>query len=50
MSWLGMALVVIGVYFALKVVGFVLKLAMWALAMFGDYWFFGPYLGLPPLF
>jgi len=50
MSWLGIILVVVGVYFALKVVGFVLKLAMWGLVLFGAYWFLAPYLGLPKLF
>ena len=50
MSWLGIVLVVIGVYLALKVAGFVLKLVLWGLVLFGAYWFFAPYLGLPPLF
>ena len=45
-----MALVVIGIYLAIKVVGFVLKLAMRALALFGAYWVLAPHLGLPPLF
>ncbi len=31
MNWLGIALVVLGLYFAFKVAGFVLRLAMWAL-------------------
>lgn len=49
MNWLGIVLVVVGVWLALKVVGFVMKLAMWALVLFGAYWFLAPYLGLPPL-
>lgn len=50
MSWLGIVLVVVGLYFALKVAGFALKLAMWALVLFGAYWFLAPYLGLPSIF
>jgi hypothetical protein len=47
MSWLGIILVVVGIYFAIKVAGFVLKLALWALVLFGAYWFLAPYLGFP---
>lgn len=47
MSLFGLVLVVIGVYFAFKVAGFVLKLAMWALVLIGLYWLLGPHLGLP---
>lgn len=49
MSWLGIVLVVVGIYFAMKVAGFVFKLALWALVLFGAYWFLAPYLGLPPI-
>jgi hypothetical protein len=47
MSWLGIVLVVIGLVLALKMAGFVMKLAMWALVLFGLYWFLAPRLGLP---
>jgi hypothetical protein len=47
MSWLGIVLVVVGIYFALKVAGLAMKLLMWALVLFGAYWFLAPYLGLP---
>jgi hypothetical protein len=47
MSWLGIILVVIGLFLALKVAGFVMKLAMWALVLFGLYWFLAPRFGLP---
>ena len=50
MSWLGIVLVVVGIYLALKVTGFAVKLLMWALVLFGAYWFLAPYLGLPALF
>jgi len=50
MSWLGIVLVVVGIYLALKVTGFAVKLLMWALVLFGAYWLLAPYLGLPALF
>ena len=50
MSWLGIVLVIIGLYFAFKVAGFFLKLAMWALVILGIYWLVGPHLGWPQLF
>ncbi|HVE53209.1 MAG TPA: hypothetical protein VNB23_07465 [Ramlibacter sp.] len=50
MSWMGIVLVAVGLFFALKAVGFAMKLAMWALVLFGAYWFAAPYLGLPKLF
>lgn len=50
MSWLGIAMVVVGIYLALKVTRFAVKLLMWALVLFGAYWFLAPYLGLPALF
>jgi hypothetical protein len=43
-------LVVLGLYLAFKVAGFFLKLLMWALVIFGIYWFAARYLGLPQLF
>lgn len=43
-------MVVVGLYLALKVAGFAMKLLMWALVLFGAYWFLAPYLGLPALF
>ena len=50
MSWIGIVIVVIGVYLALKVAGFALKLLMWALVLLGLYWFLAPMLGRPALF
>lgn len=47
MSWIAIVLVVLGVWLALKVAGMLLKLALWALAVIGVYWFIAPYLGLP---
>ena len=50
MSWVGIVLIVVGIYLAIKVAGFVLKLAMWGLVLFGVYWLLAPHLGLPSLF
>lgn len=50
MSWVGIVLVVVGLYLALKVAGFAMKLLMWALVLFGAYWFLAPHLGWPAPF
>ena len=47
MNWVGIVLVVIGLYLALKVAGFAMKLALWALVLVGAYWLLAPHLGLP---
>ena len=47
MSWLGIVLVVIALYFALKVAGAMAKLVLWALVLLGAYWVLAPLLGLP---
>lgn len=49
MSWLGLLAVVIGLYLAFKVAGFVLKLALWVLIVVAGYWFLAPFFGWPPL-
>lgn len=50
MSWIGIVIVVVGLYLALKVAGFAMKLLMWGLVLFGLYWVLAPILGLPTLF
>ena len=45
MSWLGIALVVIGVFIAIKVVGVVVRIGMLLLIVAGLYLAFGPMLG-----
>lgn len=49
MSWLGLVAIVVGLYLAFKVAGFVLKLAMWLLVAIAGYWFLAPFLGWPSL-
>lgn len=50
MSWLGILIAIIAAWLAIKVIAWVLKLALWGVALFGLYWFAAPYLGLPPPF
>ena len=45
MSWLGIALVVIGIFIAIKVVGVVVRIGMLLLIVAGLYLVFGPMLG-----
>lgn len=47
MSWLGILLAIVAAWLAIKVLGFLLKLALWAVVLFGIYWFVAPELGLP---
>lgn len=49
-SWLGIVVVLVALYLAIKVAGAVLKLVMWGLVLLGLYWFLAPYMGLPPPF
>lgn len=46
-SWLGLVMVVVGIYLAIKVAGFALKLVLWLVVIAGAYWLLAPYLGLP---
>lgn len=47
MSWLGIVVAIVCIWLALKVIGFAMKLALWAVALAALYWFAAPYLGLP---
>jgi hypothetical protein len=47
MSWVALVLIVVGVWLAIKVVGALLKLAFWGVALAGIYWLLAPHLGLP---
>src|SRR5690606_31842652 len=47
MSWLGLVLLVLGAYLAYKLVGALLKVLMFVLALVGAYWFLAPHLGWP---
>ena len=47
MSWVAIVLLVVGVYLAIKVAGFALKLLLWAVVIGIAYWLLAPMLGLP---
>ena len=47
MSWLGLLLLAVSLYLAFKLVGALLKIAMFVLALVGAYWFLAPYMGWP---
>ena len=47
MSWLGLVLLLLGAYLAYKLVGALLKILMFVLALVGAYWFLAPHLGWP---
>ena len=47
MSWLGLVLLVLGAYLAYKLVGALLKIAMFVLALVGAYWFIAPHMDWP---
>jgi len=47
MSWLGLVLLVLGAYLAYRLVGVLLKLLMFVLALVGAYWFLAPQMEWP---
>lgn len=50
MNWVGIVVVIVCIWLALKVTGVFFKLALWALVLFGAWWFLAPMLGLPKPF
>ena len=49
MSWLGIIVIIVGLYLAFKVVGMALKVALWVLLVVAGYWLLAPFFGWPPL-
>ena len=47
MSWIGILVLVVAIYAAIKVVGALLKIALWVGILLFAWWFFGPQLGIP---
>ncbi|QDH70251.1 DUF4175 domain-containing protein [Marilutibacter alkalisoli] len=47
MSWLGIVLIVLGIWLAFKVTGCLLKVLVWGLVLLCAYWLLAPLLGLP---
>lgn len=48
-NWIGLVLVVLGLYLAFKLIGALFKLLMWLVVLLGAYWFLAPVLGWPTL-
>lgn len=42
MSWLALVAIVVGIYLAIKVAGFALKLVLWVVVLAGAYWLLAP--------
>ncbi len=49
MSWLGLVVVVVGIYLAFKVAGTMFQLVLWSVVLLAGYWFSAPVLGWPTL-
>ena len=47
MSWVGLVVLAVGAYLAWKLVGALLKILMFVLALVGLYWFLAPLMGWP---
>jgi len=47
MSWIGIVVLVVAVYAALKVVGALFKIALWVAILLFAWWYFGPMIGVP---
>ncbi len=47
MSWIGIVVLVVAVYAALKVAGALFKTALWIGILLFAWWYFGPKIGVP---
>lgn len=47
MSWIALLVVIVAAWLALKAVGLVVRLLLWAVVLAAAYWFVAPLLGLP---
>lgn len=47
MNWLGLVLMVLAGWAALKVVGMLFKLVLWVVVIGAAYWFLAPHMGWP---
>lgn len=50
MSWLAIVVAVVAIWLAIKMVGALMKMLFWAIALAALYWLAAPYLGLPEIF
>ena len=46
MSWIGIVVLVVAIYAAIKVVGALFKVALWIAIIGFAWWYFGPKLGI----
>ncbi|MBB1471766.1 MULTISPECIES: hypothetical protein [unclassified Luteimonas] len=49
MSWLALMAVIVALYLLFKVVGVVMKIALWIVVVVAAYWLLAPLLGWPEL-
>ena len=47
MSWIGIVVLIVAIYAAIKVVGALFKMALWIVILLFAWWFFGPRIGIP---
>ena len=47
MSWIGIVVLVVAIYAALKVVGALFKIALWIGILLFAWWYFEPIIGVP---
>ena len=47
MTWIGIAVILIGLYIAFKLVGVVFKILAWSVIIITAYWLVAPHLGWP---
>ena len=50
MTFVGIAVLLLCIYLAFKVAGFMFKMALWVVVIAVIYWLAAPYLGMPVLF
>jgi hypothetical protein len=48
MSWLGFVLVVLGLWLAFRLAGWILRIVLWLVIVLAAWWWLAPYLGWPP--
>ena len=47
MTWVGILLLIVGIWLAFKVVGALFKALLWIAVLVGLYWLAAPFLGMP---
>ena len=47
MSWVGIAVLIVAIYAAIKVVGALFKIALWVAILGFAWWYFGRMIGIP---